>query len=398
MTAHAPSTEAELVDMVRAANADGAPLRLLGAGSKGALGRPPIGDLVSLAAFAGLTLYEPEELVLSARAATPRAEIEALLDAHGQQFAFEPVDYGPLLGAGLGTMGGLVATGGGGPRRIKAGALRDYLLGFRCVTGRGDVVKSGGRVMKNVTGYDLSKLVAGSYGTLAALTEVTLKVLPKAESEATALLTGLNEGVSLQALRDASRSACEASGLAMLPARAGPSGQTRNLAAIRLEGPPISLGQRLDDLRALLGPLGGVFETLSQSDSAALWRGLRDAEPVAAAPGQIWRVSLAPTDGGRFVEALKAHGAPILSYFYDWAGGLVWLRLEEASDAHAATLRAALEDFGGHATLIRAAESVRAAVDVFQPQAPALAALSKRVKASFDPAHVLERGRMRAEF
>jgi len=398
MTLLAPSDETQLAEIVRDANADRAPLRLLGAGSKSALGRPSTGEALSLAAFTGVTLYEPEELVLSARAATPRAEIEALLDAQGQQLAFEPIDYGLMLGATPGTIGGLVAIGASGPRRVKAGGLRDHLLGFRCVTGRGDVVKSGGRVMKNVTGYDLSKLVAGSYGTLAALTEVTLKVLPKAESEATALLTGLGEDASLAALRAASRSACEASGLGLLPIGAAPLGLPSDAALIRLEGPPISLSQRLDDLRALFAPLGGSFETLVGPESAALWRSLRDAEPVAGSPGQIWRVSVAPTDGGKVVQALRAQGAPLLAHFYDWADGLVWLRLDEAPDAHAATLRAIVDELGGHATLVRASEGVRAAVDVFHPQRPALAALSRRVKESFDPAHILERGRMRAEF
>ena len=284
MTRLAPRDEAELADAIRAANASGAPLKLTGAGSKTQLGRPATGEELSLAALEGVTLYEPEELVISARAGTPLAKIEALLEAHGQHLAFEPMDYGPLLGlaSGEGSIGGLVAVGGGGPRRIKAGALRDHLLGFRCVTGRGEIVKSGGRVMKNVTGYDLSKLVAGSHGTLAALTEVTFKALPKPETEQTLLLTGLCEEASLAALRAASGSPYEPSGLALLPRLAAPLRLAVNAAAIRLEGPAISVARRLDDLRALLAERGGAFETLPQAESAALWRALRDAAPVAA--------------------------------------------------------------------------------------------------------------------
>jgi glycolate oxidase FAD binding subunit len=400
MTRLAPRDEAELAEIIRAANASGAPLKLTGSGSKTQLGRPAAGEELSLAALEGVTLYEPEELVLSARAGTPLAKIEALLDAHGQHLAFEPMGYGPLLGlaSGQGSVGGLVAVGAGGPRRIKAGALRDHLLGFRCVTGRGEIVKSGGRVMKNVTGYDLSKLVAGSYGTLAALTEVTFKALPKPETEQTLLLTGLGEKVGGEALRQAAGSPYEPSGLAMLPKLAAPLRLAVNAAAIRLEGPAISVARRLDDLRALLAERGGAFETLAQAESAALWRALRDAAPVAERAGQVWRVSVAPSEGATLVAGVCAISEPLLAHFYDWAGGLVWLCFEPAPDAHAPLLRSMTERLGGHATLIRASAEVRAAVDVFEPQATALAALSRRVKESFDPAHILERGRLRAEF
>jgi glycolate oxidase FAD binding subunit len=400
MTRLAPRDEAELAEAIRAANASGAPIKLTGAGSKSLLGRPAAGEELSLAALAGVTLYEPEELVLSARAGTPLAEIEAMLDAHGQHLAFEPMDYGPLLGlpSGQGSAGGLVAVGGGGPRRIKAGALRDHLLGFRCVTGRGEIVKSGGRVMKNVTGYDLSKLVAGSYGTIAALTEVTFKALPRPETERTLLLTGLSEEAGAAALRQAAGSPFEPSGLALAPKRAAPLRLAANAAAIRVEGPAISVARRLDDLRALLAGLGGVFDTLEQTESVALWRALRDAAPVAERAGQVWRVSVAPSDGPALVAGLREAEAPLLAHFYDWAGGLVWLCFEPGPDAHAGVIRTITARLGGHATLVRASAEVRAAVDVFEPQPPALAALTRRVKESFDPAHILERGRLRAEF
>jgi len=394
----APQTESALAELLRDAAARGASLRLFGSGSKRALGRPSSGEALSLSAFSGVSLYEPEELVLTAGAATPRAEIEALLDAHGQELAFEPINFGALFGSAPGTIGGLVATGASGPRRIKAGALRDHLLGFRCVTGRGEIVKSGGRVMKNVTGYDLSKLVAGSFGTLAALTEVTLKVLPKAESEATLLLAGLDEAASLAALRQASQAPADASGFAMLPAGMGPLSHAKNVAAIRLEGAAISLASRRDELIALLTPKGGAFETLDAAASRALWRRLRDAEPVAQALGDLWRVSLAPTDGAKLLERLRAAGAAPIAHFYDWAGGLVWLCFERAEDAQASVLRPLAEELDGQATLLRAGDEIRARVGVFQPKPSALAALSRRVKESFDPAHILERGRLCAEF
>jgi glycolate oxidase FAD binding subunit len=392
---------ADAAEALRGANLRRTPFCITGAGSKRRLGREaPQPRILSTRALAGVTLYEPEELVLSARSGTPLADIEALLDAHRQQLAFEPMDYAPLLGGATrgATIGGVIAVNASGPRRIKAGAARDHLLGFHCVTGRGEIVKSGGRVMKNVTGYDLSKLVCGSYGTLALLTEVTLKVLPKAVTEQTLLVLGLDEAQSLAALRRASGTSNEASSLAMLPAGAEPLGYAENAALLRLEGPDISVAARRDALVVELADSGAHFETLPHEESVALWASLRDAAPIASHTGQIWRISVAPTDGYKVIDRLRHAGAPILAHFYDWAGGLIWLCLETAADAHAARVRAAVDNCGGHATLIRAANETRARVEVFHPQPAPLAALTRRVKESFDPAHVLERGRMREAF
>ncbi|MBI3275943.1 MAG: glycolate oxidase subunit GlcE [Methylocystis sp.] len=396
-----PADEQGVVDAVRAANADRTSLSIEGHGSKTALGRhAPRERTISTRALSGVLFYEPAELVLAARAGAPVAEIAALLDAHGQQLAFEPIDCAILLGGepGAATLGGMVAVNASGPRRIKAGAARDHLLGFRCVTGRGDVVKSGGRVMKNVTGYDLSKLVAGSYGTLAVLTEVTLKVLPKPETEQTLMVLGRDEQAGLAVLRKASATPYEVSSFAFLPEGACSWGAGVSVAALRLEGPPISVTKRRDDLAAHLAQAGAPFDVLEEGGSRAFWADVRDARPLAAHDGVVWRVSLAPTDGFAFVDALRRAGAPLVAHFYDWVGGLVWLCLETAADAHASVIRARVDGLRGHATLVRARAETRACVDVFHPQPPALAALTQRVKDSFDPAHILERGRLRAEF
>jgi glycolate oxidase FAD binding subunit len=390
---------ADAAEAIASANARGEPLAIVGAGSKRALGRHgPALQEMSTRALTGVTLYEPEELVLSARAGTPLAEIEALLDAHHQQLAFEPMDYGPLLGGAprRATIGGVFAVNASGPRRIRAGAARDHLLGFHAVTGRGEIVKSGGRVMKNVTGYDLSKLVCGSYGTLALLTEVTLKVLPRAETEETLLVLGLDEATGLAQLRRASGSSHEVSSLALLPAGAAPLDLDTNAAALRLEGPAISVASRRDALMAESRDSGARFETLVADASTPFWAALRDATPIAGQAGQVWRLSVAPTDGFAVVETLRHAGLPLLAHFYDWAGGLVWLCLAPADDAHASPIRAAVDARGGHATLIRADDDVRARVEVFHPQPAPLAALTRRVKESFDPGHILGRGRMRA--
>lgn len=393
-----PRDEGDAIEAVCAANTRRAPLSIRGAGTKARLGRhAPQPQTLTSRALTGVTLYEPDELVLSARAGTPLADIETLLAGQGQQLAFEPMDHAPLLGGATrnATIGGIVAVNAAGPRRIKAGAARDHLLGFRCVTGRGELVKSGGRVMKNVTGYDLSKLICGSFGALAFLTEVTLKVLPRPETEQTLLVVGLDEPQSLAQLRRASATPCEVASYAMLPAGVA---RGEAVAALRLEGPQISVTARRDALIATLRDSGAGFELLSHGDSSAFWAELRDAVPVAETAGQVWRLSLAPTDGYAVVEALRRAQAPLIRHFYDWAGGLVWLCLEPAPDAHAPLVRATVDAHGGHATLVRASEETRVRVEVFHPQPPALAALTARIKDSFDSLHILERGRMRVEY
>jgi glycolate oxidase FAD binding subunit len=393
-----PGTAEELREVIAWAAAAEAALEILGAGTKRALGRPVEADReVALDGLAGIGLYEPAELVMSAKAGTPLAEIEARLADSRQQLAFEPPDYGALLGGepGCGTIGGVFACNLSGPRRIKAGAARDHFLGVQAVTGRGDLIKSGGRVVKNVTGYDLCKLFAGSFGTLVAMTEVTFKVLPAAEHETTLLLRARTRAAGFTALRTAMGSAGDVSGAAYLPAggrSAGAAGGT-DTAALRLEGPAPSVRERAQRLKALLASEGELDE-LPPAESSALWREIRD---VALLPREtpLWRVSVPPTAGAPLLELLER--ALRFAWLADWAGGLLWLAVEDAEDAGAAQIRKAVAEFGGHATLVRASAALRAAVSVFQPQEPALARLSARVKDSFDPKRILNRGRMHAD-
>ncbi|MGP0091517.1 MAG: glycolate oxidase subunit GlcE [Xanthobacteraceae bacterium] len=390
---------------VRWALAQGKALEVIGAGSKRRIGRPSQTDLtLDLSALSGVTLYEPEELVLSARAGTPLTEIEALTAAKGQELAFEPMDYGPLLGgpAGAGTIGGVLAANLSGPRRIKAGAARDHFLGVRAVSGRGEWFKSGGRVVKNVTGYDLCKLLAGSWGTLAAMTEVTIKTLPKASGEETVLVLGLEATTAVAAMATAMCSPCDVSGAAHLPANVAArvtvvAAAGTAVTALRLEGVAPSVAHRKHMLQALLKSYGAL-EELSDAASHALWLAVRDATPFAAArlgsEHPLWRLSTTPTQGAVVGATIAAESDAEL--LYDWAGGLIWAALPAQDDAGACLVRRAVAASGGHATLIRAPLSVRASLDVFEPQHAALAGLTKRVKESFDPAGVLNRGRMYA--
>jgi glycolate oxidase FAD binding subunit len=385
-----PATEEELAAAVCDASAARTALAVAGGGSRAGLGRPVEAARALLTErLTGITLYEPAELVLSARAGTPLAEVEGLLRQNGQRLAFEPMDHRTIYrSAGEPTIGGVAAANVSGPRRILAGAARDSLIGVRAVTGRGEVVKSGGRVMKNVTGYDLVRFLAGSHGTLAVLTEVTFKVLPAPETEATLVLRGLDDKSAVAALTAALGTPFEVSGAAHRPGE-GAAAET----CVRIESFAKSVSYRARRLREDLGRFGPVEIVDDAAASRAIWASVRDAEALAAPPeAPVWRVSVRPTDGPAVAHAIgRAFDCRIL---YDWGGGLVWIAGGEGDDAGAGIVRAAVKAVGGHATLIRAPDAVRRRVPVFEPQPEPLMALTRRLKHAFDPAGILNPGRM----
>src|SRR5664280_2606622 len=386
-----PRDAKEVEEAVRWALGNDKALEVAGQGTKRSLGRPSQTDLtLDLSGLSGVTLYEPEELVLSAKAGTPLAEIETLLDANNQQLAFEPMDYGPLLGGSA----GLDAARAGQVGRN--GAARDHFLGVTAVSGRAETFKSGGRVVKNVTGYDMCKLLAGSWGTLAAMTDITVKVLPKAETEATVIVEGLDDARACAAMAAAMGSSCDVSGAAHLPDHVASyfDGLPKPEAAtaLRVEGFPPSVKHRKEALAALMKSFGPVA-LLDEKESRALWRSVRQVKPFAgdaARARPLWRISTAPSKGNAIAAAIT----PAAQMFYDWAGGLLWVAMPFADEPDAGSIRAAVKSIGGHATLVRAPAAVRAAVDVFEPQQAVLRALSKRVKEGFDPKGVLNPGRM----
>lgn len=405
MTTFLPFTASDVATAVEWAISEGAPVEILGHGSKRGVGRPSQCEhAIDLSAMSGVTLYEPEELVLSAKAGTPIADIERLLAQNNQQLAFEPLDCSRLLGHDTrggkgGTIGGAIATNLSGPRRLKAGAARDHILGVTVVSGRGETFKSGGRVVKNVTGYDLSKLMTGSWGTLGVMTDVTVKVLPAAETETTLAIRGLSDEDATVAMALAMGSSAEVSGAAHLPYGIVDrlAGDLRGLDAatlLRVEGFGPSVASRVGTLKSILRNAGPI-EELTGPGSKTLWRDIRDCVPFAdGSERPVWRVSMTPSEAHAMVLALRMEAAA--EAFYDWQGGLVWLRME--AEPEAGTLRGLVRQFGGgHATLVRASPAWRAAAPVFEPQAPALARLSARLKAEFDPQHLLNPGRMAAD-
>ncbi len=393
MTLFTPKSEAEAAQIVADLALTNKPVTIQGGATRAGIGRPNQTEAtISTVRLTGVTLYEPAELVIAARGGTTVAEIEATLAAKNQMLPFEPMDHRTLLGTrGEPSIGGVVAGNHSGPRRIQAGACRDSLIGVRIVNGRGEAIKSGGRVMKNVTGLDLAKLVTGSWGTLGLLTEVTFKVLPRPERTVTLLLKNLSDERAVAALSAALGSPFEPSAAAHLPAGLG-----RPLARtiLRLEGFSVSLDYRIGAFRTLLAAYGEIT-LLEGEDSTRLWRGVRDceflAEPMDAA---IWRISTAPTRAPAMVATIAA-AVPGARWFYDWGGGLVWLAVPSSGDAASATVRAAVASAGGHATLIRAPRELRASLDVFQPLGP-LQTLTGGIKTSFDPTGIFEPGRMYA--
>ncbi len=398
-----PVDEDGVRDIVESCLSDETALEIIGAGTKRSLGRPVAAEQVlTTRALSGITLYEPAELVLRAHAGTMLSRLRATLEEQGQQLAFEPPDWGPLLGgpAEAATIGGVVAGNLAGSRRFRAGAARDHLLGARMVTGRAEVIKTGGRVVKNVTGYDLCKLLTGSYGTLGVLTEVTLKVLPAPEKTRTVLIFGLDAQTAQAAMASALNSPHDISGAAYLPeAIASRSGvgyvaDAGNAAtAFRIEGPEPSVIARCDAVRAILAGQGTV-EELHDHNSLRFWDEVGCVAAFAdGTEAPVWRVSLPPAEMARVVAAIGARG--LSENYADWGGGLIWIRVgDDSEDAGAAVIRDAIAACGGHATLIRASGEIRSRVPVFQPAPPALAALSARIKHGFDPHHILNRGRM----
>lgn len=406
MTVLKPDNAAQVLEAVRWAVAEEQPLELVGTGTKRGLGRPvQAAHTLDLSGLSGVVAYEPEELLLIVLPGTPMAEVTALLAGRGQEFAFEAPDHGPLLGvqAGGGTVGGVVSAGLAGPRRFKAGSARDHVLGLHAVSGRGEAFKAGGKVVKNVTGYDLPKLLTGAYGTLGVLTELTIKVLPGPETARTLVLAGVAaaDGVALMAA--ALGSSAEVSGAAWVPETLAFPGlpERTPCALLRLEGPEVSVAARMTHLRAMLEGRAAQAE-LAGEESAALWRAVRDVTPFAEDQERIvWKLSVPPAEGARVLDRLLS-ACPGARAFLDQGGGWVWLSLP-AGDPMAGAVRGAIaapQGFagGGHATLIRAPEPVRASVPVFQPQPAGLAALSARIKAQFDPKGVLNPGRMTVGF
>jgi glycolate oxidase FAD binding subunit len=397
-----PSDAKQIAEMISWVVAEGDTLEIVAGGTKRALGRPMKTDhVLDVSGLSEIIEYEPAELVLTAHPGAPLASINAELAEKRQMLAFEPPDWRALLGTeGEPTLGGVIACNLAGSRRVRAGSARDYILGFSAVNGFGEIWKAGGKVVKNVTGYDMCKLQAGAYGTLSALTEVTVKVMPKPETARTIVLHGLADEIAIPVLANALNSPFEVSGAAHFPASAARRSKSRAVAAglgavtaMRLEGPRPSVAYRANALEALVG----CGERLNETETEAFWSEVGAVQPLLAQGSRIvWRLcptpSHAPTVAHSIISTLAS-----AEFFFDWGGGLIWLSVdpvEAGPDAGAGIVRPVVRSAGGHATLVVAPDAIRASVPVFEPLGAGLAQLTARVKSGFDPRGVLNPGRM----
>lgn len=396
-----PGDEEELVTVISEAHSNQTPLEIYGTGSKREMGRPlQTAALLSTEDIKGVTLYEPNEMVISARAGTTVAEIEKTLASNKQQLAFEPLDMGPMLGEekGQGTIGAVFATNLSGARRIQVGAARDHFLGVKAVSGHGELFKSGGRVMKNVTGVDLCRGISGSWGTLAVMSEVTMKVLPRAEATRTLLFTGLTDEVAVEAMCEAMGTPFEVSGTVHLHSDFAKDlidpdilRRPAPVTALRLENFKSFLDYRAGRLADALAAYGKPQE-LDDAASRDFWDAMRTLTFLQGSSDPVWRISTAPSNGARLVAALSKRLD--CKAAYDWSGGLIWLQTAPTADAGATEVRRVVAEIGGHATLVRADRALRNSIDVFQPLSPGVARLTAKLKQSFDPAGILNPGRM----
>jgi glycolate oxidase FAD binding subunit len=403
-----PTTPDQLREAVSWALGSETPLEIIGSGSKRAYGHTvQTNAVLDCSKLSGILFYQPEELVISARAGTPLAEIKAAIAEKNQQFHFEPGNFAGLLdgsvGSDAGTIGGLVACNLAGPRRIKVGAARDHLLGFEAVSGRAEDFKSGGRVMKNVTGFDLSKLMAGSFGTLGVMHTVTLKVMPNDETSATVIVACSDPRAAGRAMTLAMRSENEVSAAAWIAPEDAPhldvplTGEYGSgLVVLRVEGPKPSVAWRAAALCRALAEFGECHE-VPERHSHSIWTVVANVAPFAAsqdANSLLWRVSVPPASGGGVCAELmeKTGGRAMM----DWAGGLIWLQVSgaDAPDAMASAIRDVATAAGGVADLVRAPGEIRKAIQVFHPENPALARINAKIKENLDPFGILNPGRI----
>lgn len=374
------TTESQIVDFVRAARADSLPFEIVAGGTRRNVGRP-VGDLPQLdvSGLSGIIKYEPEELILTAAPSTPLTEITAVLAAKGQRLGFDPADWSRLLNSnGVATLAGAMSCDASGSGRLRHGGARDSLLGFAAVNGLGEAFRGGGKVVKNVTGFDLPKLMCGAYGTLAVLTELTFRVYPKPQQAAVLAIADVTPEVGFAALRKIALSALEPAGLAYLPAAMTKDGG-QGAALIKLEGAAQPLQEKIAMAHGLLG---AAVSRIDGDPFGAIGCG----EKFADIAGDIWRVMIAPSDAPRVVKELNAS-----HWLGDLAGGLIWLA---AAPSDAARIRAIAAAHKGQAMLLRASAESRAALGLYAPQPPALAALAKSVKAAFDPLGLFNPGRL----
>ena len=396
---YSPSSENEVVDFIKDSYSLQTPIEISGNNSK------PIGRLIQCSKslqfknFNGIVEYLPEELYIKVKSGTSLALIEAELDKKNQELAFEPSDMGFLYSgkSNKGSVGGAVACNLSGSRRFRAGALRDHILGFCGVNGKGEIIKSGGTVVKNVTGYDVSKLITGSYGTLVALTEIVLKVQPKNEESQTLLINNINLKMALNVFSKAMHTSVEISGACFYPAKISKFFKLNDLdtntsiTAIRLEGPKISVSERVNTLKKLFSDYKTTISVLENYQSRIFWQNTTDLQFFNNSKNVVAKIILPPLNADQLMNKFENEE---LKYVVDWAGNLIWVELPENDSVLLKHLRTEILKLSGHMTIIKAPNHVRIREDFLTTVDENIKVLSLKIKESFDPKKILNPGKM----
>ena len=402
-----PEKEKEVSNLIKKFYKSNIPIEIVGSGSKRKIGKPlQCAKVLNLSKINGIIEYLPEELYIKVKACTPLEQIEKELKKNNQQLAFEPINFGYLLNgkSDSGTAAGQVACNISGPRRFKVGSVRDHVLGFRGVNGRGDIIKSGGTVVKNVTGYDLSKLICGSYGTLVVLTEITFKVLPLPQESKTLIIHDQQLESASDFLDRSISSSSDVSGATFLPIQPENNGcmmdvektfklndlkHKGSLTAIRIEGSKNSIEQRVQNLINELKIIDTNISILETYQSEIFWNKVKNLEFFSLSKNNILRIVVPPSECIKLVYQLSNK----FKYFLDWGGALMWLEAYELSEEMFESIRRKVVKRGGYVTMIKNSNYLPYVEDVFTISSERFT-ISQNIKKSFDPKRILNPGKM----
>ena len=395
-----PSTREEIVEIVKNCYKKNIPLEISGLQSKNKIGRNFQSEkTLDLSNYKGIIDYKPEELYIKVKAGTSIKQIEDELKKNNQQLAFEPNDFGYLFKgeSNSGSIGGVVACNFAGPRRFKVGSVRDHLLGFQGVNGKGETIKSGGTVVKNVTGYDLCKILSGSFGTLTILTEISIKVLPKPETSKTLIIKNPHIKKALGYLGLSLSSSTDPSGGAFYPDYFGKSfilndlTHDGGLTGIRIEGPTNSVDQRIDRLSKELTLLNDEFSILDPVQSEIFWTKTKNLEVFKNSKSNLIRIVVPISETLQVIQKLKKKDDT--NYFLDWGGSLIWMAFEQINSKIIEEIKEITKYHKGYYTLIKLEEDLKASADIFTID-PIKYKISEKIKKSFDPRRIFNPGKM----
>ena len=394
-----PNSREEITQIVKNCYKKNIPLEINGLQSKKNIGRNFQSEkTLDLSGYSGIIEYKPEELFIKVKSGTPVKEIISALDKNNQQLAFEPNDFGFIFSGSSneGSIGGVVACNFSGSRRFKSGSARDHLLGFQGINGKGETIKSGGTVVKNVTGYDLCKLLSGSFGTLTVLTELSVKVLPKPETNKTLIINNPHLKKALEYFDITLSSSIDPSGGVFYPEYFRKNfifndlTQKGALIGLRVEGPVNSVDHRIEKLRKELDVLNNEFSILEQEQSNIFWEKTRKLQVFTSLQGSLLRVVVPVSETFEVIQNLKKYK---INYFLDWGGSLIWLQIDEINTKILREIKEIVQKAAGYLTVIKIEEDMKATIDIFTVD-PIKYKMSEKIKKSFDPKRILNPGKM----